>query len=140
MNKDEGIIYLMTKLGVWIGVIISPIMPVIGTAFMVIGLNIITGVMASIKHRDQGDKWWQVLSLDKLFWAFTKFFIYSFVIVVSYSIEKNVIQYVPWVQVISGLITVVEIKSISENVKRIYGIDLLNGIKHYLNKKPNNET
>jgi hypothetical protein len=82
----------------------------------------ITGIWASIKLNEY-------ITSRKGGRIISKFLLYPLSIIVAKVAENYLSPGIPWVEVTSGIIAVVEIKSIFENISLILGFDLWQRVK-----------
>ena len=101
-----------------IAAIFAPIQGLLGaTAFMVIS-DLVTGVMAAKKR---GEK----ITSSGLRRTVSKLFIYELAIMFAFIAEHFMSSILPFVKMASAMVSVVELKSIYENLNVIGGCDLL---------------
>jgi phage-related holin len=88
----------------------------------------VTGVWASIKNN-------QYLTSRRAGRILSKLLLYPLSIIVAKVAESYLTPSIPWIQVVSGIIAIVEVKSIFENISLILGFDLWPRIKEALWKE-----
>jgi phage-related holin len=135
MNSENGFYYMLLKMAFWVSAILAPLAPVMGTMVLLIVVDFITGLWASLIKRPAGQKWYYTIKSRKIYSTLSKFFIYNMVIMSSYFIELHIVPEVPWLKVVAGFIAITEMKSIFENFHRIYGIDIWDQLKSLLERK-----
>jgi phage-related holin len=97
-------------------VILLPIRSVMIAVSLLVIADMITGIWASLK---EGKK----ISSNGLRRTVAKTLAYQLTIVVSFIIETYLIDGIPVVKVVSGLIAITEGKSFFENMERITGVN-----------------
>ena len=111
--------------GVW--AIFAPIHAAIIVSGVFIVADMITGIMAA---RKRGEK----VTSAGLRRTLTKFFVYEIALVLAFLGQKYLLDDIfPACQVVSGMIGVVELKSIFENMNALSGTDLLKIVLEKLN-------
>ena len=102
--------------------IFAPITPMLITTLVLIFLDLISGIWASIKR---GEKF-KSAALRR---TITKIFVYEVAILASYLTEQYLIgNTLPLVKLVSGVIAVTELSSLYENLNTIYGSNIFNKI------------
>ena len=108
----------------------------IQSALLAIGFLIvadtITGIWASVKLNDY-------ITSRKGGRIISKFLLYPLAIIVAKVAEAYLSPGIPWVEVTSGIIAIVEIKSIFENISLILGFDLWKRVKETIWKDRDQE-
>ena len=109
---------VITALAVLLG-----IKSVLVTIGVLISIDLVLGVYAAFK---QGEK----IESKKMANTVSKGIVYHLFIISSYIIEKYIFNgHIPMVEVCAGIVSIIELKSISENVDKIIGLNLFNIIK-----------
>lgn len=121
--KKFGLDLLIACGSVLVGV--KAIMTVVG---ILLFFDLVTGVWAAIKRGEQ-------INSKKLGHSVSKMIIYQIAILSAFLIEKFIITQVPITEVVSGFLALVELKSISENVLTISGLDFFGAIKQFLHRE-----
>lgn len=102
--------------------VFAPIKAMIVVALVLVAVDLITGIWAA---RKKGEK---IVSAG-LRRTVTKIFVYECAILTSFLVEKFMIDgLIPLSKLAAGIIAVVELKSVLENLDRIYGISLFKGL------------
>lgn len=127
-QDDNSLSYVLTKMAVWIGAILSPVMAVMGTMFAVVLFSVILEWVQSLKDGVG-------MKRDRLILISSKFFLYLFAVFIAHLVEANVVNEVPWVKIISGLLVVHELKSAGKIYAKLYGVNFFEAIKDYISKK-----
>ena len=126
-EDDQSVLYVMAKLGAWLMVVMSPILPVLGTMAFVVAVSFMMELFLDFKE-GRGVK------LERILLTLSKFVTYSLIILASFLIEKNVSPVIPWLQAISGIMIVHEVKSTGKVFAKIYGVNFFDAIKDYIVK------
>lgn len=106
--------------------------PVHAALLTVIALGItdfITGILAARKRGE-------IITSNKMFRSIVKVSIYNILILISFMVEKFMIDYLPLTKIATSSIAVIEMKSLYENASDILGIDLWGRVKGFMDKKP----
>lgn len=93
-------------------------------------VDFITGIWAAKKRQE-------TITSNKMFRSIVKVTIYNLLILISYLVEKYMIDYLPLTKIATSCIAVIEMKSLYENSSDILGIDLWSRVKEFMDKKPN---
>jgi hypothetical protein len=117
---------LLFKFLAWFMVFILPIRPALIAAAALVFADLISGVWASLK---EGNK----LTSSGLRRSVIKLLSYMSAIVMGFVIENYLLDGMPVVKTITGLIGVTEGKSFFENLRRITGIDFWSELISKLN-------
>jgi hypothetical protein len=115
---------VLAFLALFIGDIISSILAI---TFLIFA-DTLTGIWASLKLNIP-------ISSRKAGRITSKLIIYPLAIIVSKVAEVYLTPVLPWIQVTSGIIAIVEVKSVFENMSIILGYDLWEKIKLVLWKE-----
>jgi hypothetical protein len=116
MKYLDSIYTLLIKWCSIVLLVLLPVRPVMIAAGVLIVLDMITGMLAS---RKQGER----ITSSGLKKTVGKMFLYQSSIVVGFLMEHYLLEGIPVVKVIAGIIALTEGKSFFENVHRITGID-----------------
>lgn len=112
--------------------IFAPIKAAIITVLILVIADAVTGVWAAIKR---GDK----ITSARLGRTASKLFIYETAMIMAFLTEQNLTgTIIPFMKIISGFISVVEMKSLLENLNEISGTNLLKSLVDRLSS-PNNK-
>jgi hypothetical protein len=118
----------LIELILWLGIFLSPIYPTMIAIGFLLSADFIVGIWAAHKA---GEK----ITSRKMSNTISKIFLYNFTIIVLFVSEKFLVPEIPFVRIGAGLIGLVEIKSLSENVYKATGLNLWKSIKEYINRK-----
>jgi hypothetical protein len=121
--KKFGLELLISCLSVLVGV--KSILVVVG---ILLFFDMLTGVWAALVKQEE-------IHSKKLGHTVTKMIIYQITIISAFLIEKYIITQIPITEVVAGFLALVELKSISENVLIITGLDFFNAIKQFLHRE-----
>jgi len=110
--------------------LIAPIKAALLTVFALLILDLVTGVAAAIKLKDP-------ITSRKLKRSVGKFFLYEIGIIAAHIVQQYLIKdSIPALNLMTSLIGVTELKSILENMDRIYGQPLFKAlIEKLINSK-----
>lgn len=115
-KEMEQISQLALKALALLLVFVAPIQAILIATLALIGADTITGVWASLKEK-------QRITSHKLRRTVAKSLAYMLGIVVAHIIEQYMIEGIPIVKTVGGLIAITEAKSIFENLYRITGVN-----------------
>lgn len=126
LNRYNNMKYMdenMIKyLAVSILAILSPIIPMLITVFILIVLDLITGIWAALKRSEK-------ITSGGIRRTITKIFVYDIAILSGLLIQKYLIyDSLPIIKLIGGIIASVEGLSIYENLNVIYGSNIFKKI------------
>ena len=107
---------------------ISPIVTLINLVLMLIVIDLLTGIYASIKTHDK-------FSARKLRYTVEKFVFFSIAIIAGYILQRIFADYLNVSQIVAGYIAFTEAKSIYENLSRILKIDFIGAIWQTIKEK-----
>ena len=96
--------------------------------FFLVFADTLTGIWASVKTN-------QYLTSRRAGRIISKLLLYPLSIIVAKVAEVYLTPSIPWIKVVSGIIAIVEVKSIFENISLILGFDLWPRIKEALWKE-----
>lgn len=121
--KQLGIYFL--KLCTFILIYITPIHGILITVYLLLGLDLFSGISKSIKI---GEK----ITASKLSLSIIKFVYYSVAMIAAFQIDTVMIapDSLLLTRIIAGYITMTEFKSLIENVSVLTGIDIWIAIKN----------
>lgn len=119
-NMDKPIFLKMIAL---ISVFLAPIMPVIIALLILVLINFVTGIWASVCKGL--DRW----SWVKFKGGLPKFILYPLGIVAGYLIELYIFDDIAFTKIASSIIALYEIKSIYTNIGDVTGMNLWTAIK-----------
>ena len=109
---------IMTALAVILG-----IKPVLVTIGVLIFIDLFLGIWSALKNGEN-------IESKKLANTVSKGIVYHLFIISAFIIEKFIFNgHIPMLEITSGMVAIIEIKSISENVDKIIGLNLFNIIK-----------
>lgn len=115
LNADDNIDFLM-KLSVWFLAILGPLYDVAGALILLILIDLITGVIASVKNGVPFE-WSKILN------TLNKLVIYCLILLATWVIESKIIPAIPFMRLVAGFLAMTELRSILGNFKAIFGID-----------------
>lgn len=113
---------------IWEGImtgfaVVLGIKPVLVTIGVLISIDLILGLYAAIK---QGEK----IESKKLANTVSKGIVYHLFIISAFIIEKFIFNgHIPMLEITAGFISLIELKSISENVDKIIGLNLFDMLR-----------
>ncbi len=106
----------LVKIGLTLLAVLSPVQPVMTAVFCLVIIDFITGIWASIKKNVPIKSYHMRRTVVKLL-------AYQAAIVVGFIMETYLLQEMPVVKIIGGLVAMTEGKSFFENLHKITGID-----------------
>jgi|TARA_R110001592_G_scaffold74779_5_gene226877 phage-related holin len=115
LNADDNVDFFM-KFVLWFFAILVPLYDVAGALIILIIIDLITGIIASIK-KSAPFQW------SKIFNTFNKLIIYCLILLAAWVIESKIIPSIPFMRLVAGFLALTELRSILENFKDIFGID-----------------
>lgn len=124
LNLREKLIVL----GIWIIAFFAPTAVFLLIVGFFIVCDMITGIIAANARKER-------IHSRKLSRTVSKFIAYSVGILVAHVVNKMFFPEFPAMQLMSGFIAFIEIKSIDENIKDITGYSLFKGILDKLKSK-----
>lgn len=105
--------------------IFAPIQPIIVTVFILILVDLIFGVIAAMKRKEE-------ITSAGFRRTVTKIFVYELLVLIGFLCQKYLLMdSIPIVNILAGLIGIVEFKSLLENANTILGQNVFS----YLIKK-----
>jgi hypothetical protein len=121
LNAHDNVDFFM-KFVLWFLAILVPLYDVAGALSVLIIIDLITGIIASIK-KSVPFQWSKIIN------TFTKLIIYSLILLAAWVIESKIIPSIPFMRLVAGFLALTELRSILENFKDIFGIDAWNYIR-----------
>jgi phage-related holin len=121
LNAHDNVDFFM-KFVLWFLAILVPLYDVAGALSVLIIIDLITGIIASIKQSVRF-QWSKIIN------TFTKLIIYSLILLAAWVIESKIIPSIPFMRLVAGFLALTELRSILENFKDIFGIDAWNYIR-----------
>tara|TARA_R110001592_G_scaffold74778_3_gene226844 strand:- start:5290 stop:5724 length:435 start_codon:yes stop_codon:yes gene_type:complete len=115
LNADDNVDFFM-KFVLWFFAILVPLYDVAGALIILIIIDLITGIIASIK-KSSPFQW------SKIFNTLNKLIIYCLILLAAWVIESKIIPSIPFMRLVAGFLALTELRSILENFKDIFGID-----------------
>jgi hypothetical protein len=94
-------------------------------------LDTVTGIWKVVTT----DGWSKVQS-KKLAGVVPKMILYVIAIITAQIAQDYLSPAIPWVDVTTGIISIIEVKSIFENIKAIIGIDIWKELRDKIGRKP----
>ena len=110
--------------------ILSPLAPIVISLGILIFIDFITGVYKSVKIKD-------TITSRKMSLTVSKLLLYNLAILSGFLCETFLIKEIPFTKIISGFIALTELKSISENVTAVTGVNYWNKIMEYVKRSKN---
>lgn len=109
--------------------VFAPIKSVLIVTFVLILCDMFSGILAALKR---GEK----ISSAGLRRSVTKFLVYNMAIITGFLVEHYMLSMIfPISKLIAGLISVVELKSILENLNTVNGSDIFKSVLNQLGSK-----
>lgn len=109
--------------------VFAPIKSVLVVTFVLIICDMISGILAALKR---GEK----ISSAGLRRSVTKFLVYNMAIITGFLVEHYMLSMIfPISKLIAGLISIVELKSILENLNTVNGSDIFKSVLNQLGSK-----
>jgi hypothetical protein len=124
-NYDE----MFGKILIVIGLFLAPIGEVMIAMYVLLGIDFVVGVWASLKLDPKS------FSARRMRGTIDKGLIYSLCIIASHIVQTEFIPIVPLVRIFVGFIGLTELRSIYENASKITGLKILEHMKGFLKKK-----
>lgn len=112
---------IFKKLGWSLLAVFAPVQATLFTAFSVVFIDLVTGVIAARKQSIP-------ITSSGLKSTVVKLFVYQAVIALAYITEKYLAPGVSLTNIVTSYIGITELLSINENIALISGNDLLNGL------------
>ncbi len=121
------------KIAIWkwviyLSIFFAPIYAAIASVIFLVLADTFTGVYAAYKQNEK-------ITSRKLGNIITKILLYNLALISSHVAMVNLIPLIPLVQLCSGTIAIIEIKSIFENINKATKIDFWASVKLFLNRK-----
>lgn len=101
--------------------IFAPIQSLLITTGVLILVDLITGIWSSIKRGEP-------ITSAGLRRTLTKLFVYEAALMVAFLVEHYMSDILPFVKMSSAMVSIVELKSVYENLNNISGADLLKSL------------
>ena len=116
LNATDELEFFM-KFMIWFLSILVPIYDVTGALIILILIDLITGIIASVKNQVK-------FQWEKIINTFTKVIIYSLILLAGWVIESKIMPAIPLMRLVAGFLALTELRSILGNFKNIYGLDM----------------
>jgi len=111
-----------------VGAVLSPIVPLFATVCILIACDFVFGLYRAYKTN-------QEISSRKMGHTISKVLLYNIAVLTVFMIEKYVMDgNAPYAKIIVGVIAMVELKSIDESFKLIFGYSLYDSFKDKLKR------
>ena len=108
---------------------LAPVVPALITCGLLVAVDTITGIIAA---KSKGES----IQSKMLYRIAPKLIVYNLLIITGYAVQKNMgISWIPFTDISTGVIALIEFKSILENVSKVIGKDVFEYIKDLLNKR-----
>jgi len=121
----------LNNLFIALSLLLAPIKPALATAFLLVMVDLVTGLMAARKRKEK------ITSLG-LRRTISKLFIYELLIILSFLTETHLTgDLIPLVKLFAGFVGITELKSVMENLDAISGEPIISKIVDKLTKKEN---
>lgn len=98
--------------------IFAPIKGMLYTTLVLIAFDLITGILAAIKRKEP-------ITSSNLRRTLSKLVIYESALMLAFGVEHYLSDIIPFIKTVAGMIALVELKSIYENLGEIGGDPLL---------------
>jgi phage-related holin len=119
------------KLLASLSLIFAPLLPIAVVLGILIFLDFVTGAYKAYKAGEN-------ISSRKMSHTVSKMFLYQIAIIAGFLAETYILMGIPITKIVSGFIALTELKSISENIASVTGINYWKKIQEYL-KRPSLE-
>lgn len=126
MIDSSTILVALTKLLGWVCILLLPIKAALVAVSLLVFADFVTGIWASIKQK-------KMITSHGFRRTVIKTLAYQSAIIVAFILETYLLDGIPVVKVVTGLIGVTEGKSFFENIHRITGIDFWSELISKLN-------
>lgn len=113
---------------IFLGSFFMPLAHVIGAVFVLVGLDMLTGIYSAKKSGE-------IIRSNKMKPTAIKFLFYTITIVASHLTELYLFPEISFVRIATSIVGVIELTSIYENVSNILGKNLIKRFKDFLDKK-----
>ena len=108
---------------------LAPVVPALITCGLLVAVDTITGIIAA---KSKGES----IQSKMLYRIAPKLIVYNLLIITGYAVQQNMgIKWIPFTDISTGVIALIEFKSILENVSKLIGKDVFEYIKDLLNKR-----
>jgi phage-related holin len=108
---------------------LAPVVPALITCALLVAVDTITGIIAA---KSKGES----IQSRMLYRIAPKLLVYNLLIITGYAVQQNMgIKWIPFTDISTGVIALIEFKSILENVSKLIGKDVFEYIKDLLNKR-----
>lgn len=112
---------------IWLTAIITPLYDIVGAIIVLIIIDFLTGIGASIKLRLR-------ITANRMTNTLSKLLFYFLVILASHITETKLLTAIPLLQIVAGFIAITELKSIFENFNTIFSLNIFQYIRQLFNK------
>jgi phage-related holin len=107
----------------------SPIVPALATCGLLVAVDTITGIIAA---RKRGEK----IQSKALYRIAPKLLSYNLLIITGFTVQNHMgVSWIPFTDISTGVIALIEFKSILENVGSIIGKNVWDYVKELLNRR-----
>jgi hypothetical protein len=106
----------------------TPIYPAMITIGILLTFDIVAGILAAKKR---GEK----ITSRRLSLTLSKMLLYNMLIISAFLVEKYVVEWVPFVKIVTGFLAIVELKSLAENIGVITGVNVWNAVKSWFRRR-----
>ena len=127
LNANDNVDFFM-KLTLWFLAILVPLYDVAGALILLIAIDLITGIVASVKVKEN-------FQWAKIFNTLLKVFIYCMIVIASWVVESKIMPAIPFMRLVAGFLALTELRSILYNFKTIFGIDVWDYIRSAIKRE-----
>ena len=111
----------------WAGMFLAPIYPTMLAIGFLLMADMLVGIWAAYKNKE-------TITSRKMSNTLSKILLYNFAIITGFVVEKYLLEEIPFVKITAGLIALVEMKSLAENIYKATGLKLWDAIKGYVTR------
>ena len=111
----------------WVSLFLAPLYPVMLAIGFLLFADMVVGIYAAYKQKEK-------ITSRKMSNTISKILLYNLTIIVSFVVEKYLFTGIPFVKITAGLIALVEMKSLAENLYKATGLKLWDAIKQYITR------
>lgn len=124
-EDDYSLSYVFAKLVAWLLAILSQAMPVVGTMLLVVFLSLSLEILNDLKDR-------RLMARGRFLLILSKLVVYPLIVFAGHFVQVNISPVIPWVQALSGIIIVHELKSSGKIFASLYGVNFFDAVKDYI--------
>lgn len=123
----------------FIVLLITPIVPALWLMGFLIFTDTFTGIWAAwYDGRNKEGSWWKgrkYIESRKMERIISKLILYPLSLITAKVAEQYLTPIIPWIDITAGILAMIEIRSIFENIGKILGYDLWNKMKEKIVKR-----